>query len=186
MRRVGLSLFVVGVLGAAVALSGPRVPSGDLQFAKEDRNPVTHLRLPLGSQDFQFAIVSDRTGGHRANVFSQAIHKLNLLQPEFVVSVGDLIEGNKKVDVIEKQWKEFDGFTDQLTVPFFYAAGNHDVGTPESAKFWEEKLGRRYYHFLYRGVLFLVLNSDDPPGNDAGGIGKDQAAWAQNHPAVWL
>ena len=42
---------------------------------------------------FQFGVVSDRTGGHRPGVFDQAMDKINLLQPEFVMCVGDLIEG---------------------------------------------------------------------------------------------
>jgi hypothetical protein len=43
--------------------------------------------------DFQFAIVSDRTGIHRDGVFRQALEQVNLFQPAFVISVGDLIEG---------------------------------------------------------------------------------------------
>jgi hypothetical protein len=62
-------------------------------------------------------------------------------------------------------------------MPFYYVAGNHDVGAKESAKFWEGKLGRRHYHFVYRNTLFLILNSCDPPGSEA--IGKDQLAYAQ-------
>jgi len=174
MRRSLLSLVTILLVGAAVALSGGNSPLSIFQFEKEARNPVSHFRWNLEPQDFQFAIVSDRTGSHRANIYSQAVHKLNLLQPEFVVSVGDLVEGGKNVAALDRQWKEFDGFNGQLTMPFFYAAGNHDVGTKESAKFWEEKLGRRYYHFVYRGVLFLFLNSDDPPGS-VGNIAKEQA-----------
>jgi hypothetical protein len=189
MRRVLLGLGVAFLVGAAAALSGSNPPLGPFQFHKEARNPVTHFRWNLEPQDFQFAIVSDRTGSHRANIFSQAVQKLNLLQPEFVVSVGDLIEGGKNVEQMRKEWQEFDSFTAQLTMPFFYAGGNHDVGTPQSARLWEEKLGRRYYHFLYRGVLFLLLNSDDPPGS-VGAISKDQAAWARqtlddNRQARW-
>ena len=37
--------------------------------------------------------MSDRTGGNRWGVFQDAIFKLNLLQPEFVMSVGDMIQG---------------------------------------------------------------------------------------------
>jgi hypothetical protein len=40
---------------------------------------------------------------------------------------------------------------------------------------WRERYGRRYYHFVYRDVLFLVLNSDDPPGG-VGSIGREQLA----------
>lgn len=186
MNRLLLSLGVVGVVGAAVALSGTKTPAPFFQFDKEARNPVTHFRLNQDPDNFQFAIVSDRTGGHRANVFAQAVEKLNILQPEFVITVGDLIEGSKKNDVLVKEWQDFDGMTGRLAIPFFYVAGNHDVGTAESTKFWQEKLGRRHYHFLYKNVLFLVLNSDDPQAM----IGKEQIAYAQktladNNGARW-
>jgi len=57
----------------------------------------------------------------------------------------------------------------------FVVPGNHDVTTSCMSKVWRERYGRRYYHFVYRDVLFLVLNTDDPPGAP-GGIGPDQIA----------
>src|SRR5207248_8092742 len=33
------------------------------------------------------------------------------------------------------------------------------------------------YHFLYRDVLFLVLDSEDPPNNNPGHFSKDQLDW---------
>src|SRR5205085_4219667 len=45
---------------------------------------------------------------------------------------------------------------------------------------WQERFGRRYYHFIYRDVLFLMLCSEDPaPGGDIGGISKDQVAYVE-------
>lgn len=179
MRRALISLLITIPLGAAVALSSYQRNSPVTFFSSEQVNPVSHLRWNESPANFQFAIVSDRTGGHRANIFAQAVHKLNLLQPAFVVSVGDLIEGGKKSDEqYQKEWAEFDGLVGKLAMPFFYVSGNHDAGVKESAKFWDDKLGRRHYHFVYRNVLFLILNSDDPPGS-GGAIGVEQAAWAK-------
>ncbi len=180
MKRLWLALIAFVGVSAAVVLSGVGGGgNGKTVFPKEERNPVTHLRYNDDPADFQFAIVSDRTGGHRPEIFSQAVEKLNLLQPAFVLSVGDLIEGGKKADEkLAAEWKEFDGFVNKLTMPFFYVPGNHDVAAAQAAKFWETKLGRRYYHFVYRNVLFLILNADDPPGS-AGAIGIDQITFAQ-------
>ena len=78
-------------------------------------NPWTHLDLRNDPHHFQFAIVTDRTGGHREGVFPDAVRKLNLLQPEFVMSVGDLIEGyTQDRDLLEMQWDEFVGFVESL------------------------------------------------------------------------
>jgi len=51
------------------------------------------IPLQRNSHDFSFVVVGDRTGGHRPQVFSNAMRHINLLNPDFVVSVGDLIEG---------------------------------------------------------------------------------------------
>jgi 3',5'-cyclic AMP phosphodiesterase CpdA len=177
MKRIILASLVLLAVGAAVVLSS--VAGGPLTtfFPKEDRNPVTHLRWNDDADEFRFVIVSDRTGGHRANVFAQAIEKINLMQPQFVLSVGDLIEGgNKTPEKLGDEWKEFDGYVNKLSMPFFYVPGNHDVAAKAADKVWEGKLGRRYYHFLYRNVLFLILNSNDPPGTVA--IGKTQLDYA--------
>ena len=56
----------------------------------------------------QFAIVSDLWGGNRPGIFEDAVDKLELLQPQFVMSVGDLIDG-KTYDstIVDEQWKDF-------------------------------------------------------------------------------
>jgi len=51
---------------------------------------------------FTFAIVSDRTGWHRPGVFESAMARLNWLSPDFVMSVGDLIEGYLPLSKLEK------------------------------------------------------------------------------------
>jgi predicted phosphodiesterase len=165
MKRLLLGLGVLGLLGAAVAWSGPGQPLAEFRFTLEERNPVSHLRLNNGPDSFQFVIISDRTGGHRAQVFSQAVHKINLLQPEFVVSVGDLIEGyTNRRPRLEQEWREFQTYISELDMPFFYVPGNHDISNKDMETLWKEKFGRRFYHFTYKNVLFLMLNSEDPPG----------------------
>jgi serine/threonine-protein phosphatase CPPED1 len=183
MKRMLMGLLVVGTLTVAIGLSRSRnpeaQPGGDLQIQSEERNPWTHLRLNNDPSEFRFVIVSDRTGGHRARVFSQAVDQINLLQPEFVLSVGDLIEGyTEKPEQVAKEWREFQGYVNKLQMPFFYVPGNHDLANDFMEKAWKEKFGRRYYSFVYRNVLFLVLNSDDPPGK-AGNISAEQLAFVK-------
>ena len=183
MKRL-LALVVAGaaVLTAAAFSRGlhtTMTPTG-LVIEKEARNPWTHLRLNDDPATFHFAVVSDRTGSHRAEVFSRAVERLNLLQPAFVLSVGDLIEGyTDDRDQLAGQWAEFDRYLGKLQMPFFYTAGNHDISNTAMDRFWGEKLGRRYYHFLYRDVLFLMLNSEDTPARAAGRLGAAQVEYAR-------
>jgi Calcineurin-like phosphoesterase len=174
MKHLILVVATIGFLVAAVAFSRQKSadvkegPQSALLIQSENRNPWTHLRLNNDPQEFQFVIVSDRTGGHREKIFSKAVEQINLIQPEFVLSVGDLIEGyTTDKDKIHEQWKEFQNFTARLQMPFFYVVGNHDITNTTMERIWQEKFGRRYYHFIYRDVLFLLLNTEDPPGSSA-------------------
>jgi predicted phosphodiesterase len=168
MKRVLVASAAVVLLIGAIALSGTKpLSKTELQIDVEGRNPWTSLKLNNDTDTFHFVVVSDRTGGHRARIFSQAVEQINLLQPTFVISVGDLIEGYTRDSAkLADQWKEFQTYTSKLKMPFFYVPGNHDVANSVETKEWEERFGRRYYHFVYRDVLFLAVLSDDPYESD--------------------
>ncbi|MBY0514586.1 MAG: metallophosphoesterase, partial [Gemmataceae bacterium] len=187
MKKVLLGLGVVALLAAAVALSqavafpGLHAPDArtDLVIESQDKNPWTHLKVNADPDQFQFAVVSDRTGGHRANVFSKAVHQINLMQPAFVVSVGDLIEGySLKEEVVAQQWDQFDGYVSKFEMPFFYVPGNHDITNKVQAAKWGERYGRRYYHYVYKNVLFLCLCCENPPDH-VSAIDPEQVEWVK-------
>tara|TARA_R110002096_G_scaffold87831_5_gene201475 strand:- start:7735 stop:9519 length:1785 start_codon:yes stop_codon:yes gene_type:complete len=150
--------------------------------------PVSSKPFNNSEQTFRFAIVSDRTGGMRGGVFKEAIGKLNILQPEFVLSVGDLIDGyTEDPEVWNAQWDEFDGMINNLEMPFYYVAGNHDTSNELLTNVWQARHGRDYYHFKYKDVLFLALNTDEIKN---GGISKDQIQYfqkvlAENNDVSW-
>jgi len=151
------------VVALAVILAGCSGADRDLKIEISERaNPWTHLNLYNSSDNFQFAIVADRTGGHRPGIFAEAVEKLNLLKPEFVMCVGDLIEGYIEDEPeLDRQWQEFDSLANRLEMPFFYVPGNHDISNEVMAKKWRQRRGAGYYHFVYRNVLFLCLNTED-------------------------
>jgi hypothetical protein len=127
--------------------------------------PWTNLDFYNDPMNFQFAIVSDRTGGLRPGVFADAVQKLNLLMPEFVMSVGDFIPGNTTDRAqLEKEWAEFDTVLKPLKVPFFFVPGNHDINNAVMREVWNNRSGVPYYSFVYKNVLFLALDSTKASG----------------------
>lgn len=123
--------------------------------------PWTDQAFRNDARDFQFVIMSDRTGGMQPGVFAEAVRKVNLLQPEFVMSIGDLIDGYTEDEgLVREQWEEFDAIVRQLEMPFFYLPGNHDISNVSMHRQWQERLGPAYYHFVYGNVLFLCLNTE--------------------------
>jgi len=153
-------LILLLILGSMIsACSNPKVFKTDVNTGKK---PWTNLNFNNNPDNFQFAIVSDRNGGSRPGVFEDAIQKINLLQPEFVLSVGDLISGyTTDTAVISKQWKEINGVLSDLKMPFFYLPGNHDITNKVMEKEWEKLYGSRYYSFNYKNTLFIILDSND-------------------------
>ncbi len=177
MKRIAAAALVVGLMVGAFAISGGQKAAvrPDLQVEVENRNPWTNLRLNDAAEKFHFIVVSDRTGGHRARIFSQAVEQINLLQPAFVLSVGDLIEGYTKDKAkVASEWKEFQTYASRLQMPFFYVPGNHDVTNAMQTEEWKSRFGRRYYHFIYKDVLFLAMNTDDPFSDKSARISKEQ------------
>ncbi len=137
-------------------------------------HPWTDHRFDNDPNQFQFAIVGDRTGQHRPGVFSKGMDKLNLLRPEFVMSVGDMIEGYTKDQAeIDQEWDEIASRTSKLDAPYFYVPGNHDLSNPVQVQKWHERFGPTYYHFVYKNVLFLCLNTYDPESH----LSADQIAY---------
>jgi hypothetical protein len=162
MRKVLLP-FVLGLALATTAAWSAGIYHGN-SSDPGGKNPWTAQPFNTGDDLFQFAIVSDRTGGHREGVFAKAITQLNLLQPEFVLSVGDLVEGyNDKPAQVEAMWKEFDAYVGKLQMPFFHLPGNHDMATKTLVDTWKSRFGKVFYHFIYKNVLFMCLNTDDYP-----------------------
>ena len=204
------ALGAVLVLGVALSCAGS-VSVGSLERAATQPTgviahspvpgpvePWTSLAIDDDPSNFDFLVVTDRTGEHRDHVFRDAMPKLNLLRPAFVMSVGDLIEGYTEDRAeLEAQWDEFEGFIDALGMPFFYLPGNHDVSNDVMAEVWRERFGASYYHFRYKDVLFLALNSElfsmvSKPGTPVGGPDKpaEQMAYiekvlAANRDARW-
>lgn len=165
MNWRGLSLTLAALVTVAacqpVANRAPDInalPQGVPHSGQSYRNDPEH---------FQFAIVGDRTGGHRAGVFRHAMEQLNWLQPEFVVSVGDFIEGyTEDRRQLDQEWDEIESMTARLQMPIIYVVGNHDISNEAMRDYWHERRGRDYYHFRYRDVLFIALNTEDPPTSD--------------------
>lgn len=124
--------------------------------------PWSSDTFELEEDDFTFAIISDLTGGERDNIYSTAVSQLNRLNPTFVLSVGDLIDGGTEDTLqLKKEWDWFDYRTSKLNMPFFHLGGNHDLTNPIMREFWKNRFGPRYYHFVYENILFLMMDSED-------------------------
>lgn len=181
--KTSFSLLLAAALlpGSLRSQSHPETDPNFSHSVATSKKPWTKRAFRNNPNDFQFAIVTDRTGGLRPGVFPRAVAKINEMQPEFVITVGDLIPGGyrqRNEQEIRRQWAEFNGFVDRFEMPFFYLPGNHDVSNDVMDKIWDEMFGVRHYTFVYKDVLFLCLNTQDGAGSKPF-LGKQQIEWAK-------
>jgi len=126
--------------------------------------PRTSRAFAAAPGDFHFMVLGNRTGGLRPGVFERALKIGEQLRPDFIINIGDLIEGNTEDPAkLEAEWSDVNGSIAAIDVPFFYVPGNHDLTNETMRTDWRKRLGADYYSFVYRGVLFLALNTEDPP-----------------------
>lgn len=120
---------------------------------------------PQSDQAFKFVVMSDRCGGHVGGLWEKAVDEVNLLQPDFVLCVGDLIEGYAKdPNIINAMWDELDGMTKKLDAPFLFCPGNHDTSNKVMHDIYVRRhgtAGKSYYSFDYRGSHFAILHIND-------------------------
>jgi hypothetical protein len=157
-----------GTLRAAIFACAMLLLSGCASDAAFEHG-VSGASRPWTSEDFDaaagkftFAVFSDLNGGERERVFEIAAAQLSLLRPELILSVGDLIVGETDDPAaLHAQWDWFDERAGRARAPVFHVGGNHDLTGAPLQRVWDERYGRRYYYFVYRDVLFLVLDTED-------------------------
>lgn len=187
-QQIGIIILAIMLLGCQHPVQQIGSSPVFIGPATKTEKPWTELGFFNDPDNFQFVIIADLHGGYRPGIFEEAAKKVNLMQPEFVLSVGDLIAGyTEDTKVIADQWLEFEKLIAPLGMKFFFVPGNHDLSNLAMTREWEERFGRTFYHFIYRDVLFLCLNSEDPPDTR---ISEEQIAYvgkvlAENPDVRW-
>ncbi|MDY7109313.1 MAG: metallophosphoesterase, partial [Planctomycetota bacterium] len=174
-------LAVILVLAAACiaahAHEGRHVTRGAPHPAAPDETRFTttrpeQVKLPLpGEEDaFFFVVFGDRTGGpaEGVKVLAEAVRDTNLLEPDLVMTVGDLVQGYNQTGEWMEQMREYKRIMNGLLMPWFPVAGNHDIywrgpDRPEGEHeaHYEMHFGPLWYAFEHKNCWFIALYSDE-------------------------
>jgi hypothetical protein len=129
-------------------------------------------------RSFSFVVLGDRTGGAVQEIFEQFIVKIKELNPDFIISVGDLIEGYTKSEAtINQEWDSIFMNLKELKEKFYFTPGNHDIWDSLSYEIYLKRTGlkKSYYNFSFHRAHFIVLDNSrvEEPNN----YDPDQIRW---------
>lgn len=114
---------------------------------------------------FTFVVIGDnKTGKGDDNIYHELVTQAMKHKPDFMVNTGDMIESPN-----EKHWAHFKEVSKPVTVPYFFAIGNHDVSDRKSEELYKKEVdlpgNELYYSFVAGNSLFIVLDTKIPGQN---------------------
>ena len=116
-----------------------------------------------------FVLLGDRTGEAQPGIYERIWRHISEGAPEFVVSVGDTIQGGNDATA-EAEWRAVRGLLKPYRkIPLYLAPGNHDIWSAASRTLFQQFAGHPpHYSFDAGGAHFTVLDNSRsaawPPG----------------------
>jgi len=100
--------------------------------------------------------------------FEEAIDQVNLVRPDFVLILGDLVRGQRRPGELLSEYEKFYDTLLRLKVPAFLLPGNHDgyVNEIDGLRWFEDNLGPLYYSFDFGDGHFACLDTYQWPEDD--------------------
>ena len=108
----------------------------------------------------RFAIIGDRTGSHVEGIHGQIVLEIERLKPDFVMTVGDMIEGyTDDTTRLISEWEEYDSLIAPLSMPIYMVPGNHDILSDVQEGIYRRFAGEPYYSFDHGNLHFVILDA---------------------------
>lgn len=176
LRRMVLALTVSMTAAATACAQLPGLP--------DHRIPLIERPWPADDGGkFSFVILGDKTSGGEGKwpIYDRAVEAINLLAPDFVITVGDQIPGHMEERAPwDAEWAEYMDHARRIEAPLFLVPGNHDIANTQCYQFWQEDFGRTYYAFTYRDCLFLALNTEEERFDGRGPVWQAMMQFAEH------
>lgn len=140
--------------------------------------PAWAARPAAPKGDFRFVVLGDRANSPNQTAFEMVLRDIERLRPDFVVTVGDMIQGYKDSVGTIRDWDSTLPCLKLLSCPVYLTPGNHDITMPEVRNIFVKKTGRNpFYSFDHQNSHFIVL--DNALASSAAKMDPDQLKWLE-------
>ncbi len=132
-----------------------------------------------GGQTVRFAIIGDLTGGGQEDIYAQIVTEIERLQPDIILTVGDMIEGyTEDTAILNSEWIDYMELVKPLSAPIYYTPGNHDIFNDVMEEVYRKWIGKPYYSFDYGGIHFVILDNGRWEASEE--LPAEQLEWVNN------
>jgi len=175
-NRWKLAVVLVVVAGIAVLALGGQL-AADSGSATMCEEALAEIESDGFTGDrFTFCVIGDTRVPGLAEIFPENLREMNLLDPAFIIDVGDLIPGyTDDVSAINRQWDDFARVCAASQVPLVPVVGNHDVWDWQSHAIYRQRIGPLAFSFSYGNAHFIFLDTEEP--GRMNNIGPAQLRW---------
>jgi hypothetical protein len=132
----------------------------------------------IDKNSFDFVIIGDiqfRESFQYEPEFFSMIEDWNVLNPNMIFIVGDLILGGA-AEGVKEQWDICEDAINTIKPPFIPLPGGHDIADEESEKIYERRIGPTKYSLVYGNSNFIALNTEEV-GQFPGELSETQMLW---------
>lgn len=148
------------------------------------------------NESFTFVFMTDihlQPEKNAVEGFNQAIDSVNKLNPDFVITGGDMVMDvlGQDFERSEMLYNLYKKSLQQFNMPVYNTMGNHEIfgiykesgverDHPEyGEKMYEKRIGKRYYSFDHKGWHFIILDGveDTRESSYIGKIDSVQMEW---------
>lgn len=154
----------------------------------------------IDANEFTFVFITDihlQPERNAVEGFKQAINEINKINPDMVITGGDLIYDALGVSFerADSLYNLYNETIKLINAPVYNTIGNHEIfGWNEKSgvqrehpefgkKMYENRIGKTFYSFEHKGVKFFILDSiEEVPegGKYFGYIYDEQIHWLKN------
>lgn len=114
----------------------------------------------LKERPVRICVIGDRTGDAQDGIYEGILEEIDLLRPDLILTVGDMIEGPAdSYEEIDRRWKEYKEIISHTDIPVYFTPGNNDIFDSVSLDYYRKNISKPYYSVDTLGIHIVSIDN---------------------------